>query len=184
MKYKKQTNGINTGVKEIVRDVEDVLDKVKYRSEFRQFNRKNNVKVAHLYALYLSGKSLRYIAEVMYQGRFTHQALADVFRVRGYKLRTKKLKPARIYKGVEYRPAHGGYRSRVGGKTVYLHKLIWEEHNGKIPPDHYIIFKDSNHENIVIENLICILSIDAKKQYNYSNQFGYKRFEGRGAFGI
>lgn len=161
------------------------INRFSYRKEFRNFNRRNNDLYAACYALYLTGKSIRYIAKVHYKGRFTHQVLYEAFVARGYKLRSKRLRPAKIYKGIEYRPdGYGHYRNRNNGVTVYLHKLIWEEVNGPIPPNHYIIIKDGNKENIVIENLKCISSMEAKKQYNHANQFGYKRFQGRGIFGI
>lgn len=156
-----------------------------YRSEFRQFKRKNNDMVLAAYELYLStGKSLQYIAEKFYRGKFTRQSLYDVFRVRGYKLRSKKLRPSRTYQGIVYRAANGGYRSRIGGITKFLHRVIWEEQNGLIPSDHYIIFRDGNQENIVIENMQLIRAVEAKKLYNNANQFGYKRMPGKGAFGL
>jgi hypothetical protein len=145
---------VETGTADVVRDVEDVLDNVAYREEFRQFNRKNNILVAHLYALYRQGHSLGYIAKVLYGGRFSRQSLYGTFMARGYKLRPKKLRPARVYKGMNFRPDHCGlYRFRAGGITTYLHRLIWEEAHGKVPPDHVVIFNDGNKENIVIENL-------------------------------
>lgn len=155
-----------------------------YRPEFRQFNRKNNDKVLAMYEIYLStGKSLEYIAKHFYRGQFTRQSLYDVFRVRGYKLRSKQLRPARIYKGIAYRLGKGGYRSRIKGELRYLHKVIWEEKNGPIPLDHYIVFRDGNKENITSENMICLSAQEAKKMYNYANQFGYKRFKDKGEFG-
>lgn len=39
---------------------------------------------------------------------------------------------------------------------VELHRLLWEEHNGPIPPGHVVMFKDGNKDNIVIENLLLI----------------------------
>ena len=155
-----------------------------YRSEFKQLRRRNNDVYAACYALYLTGKSLGYVAEIHYKGRFSRQSLFDVFNVRGYKLRSKKLRPAKTYKGIIYRQdKYENYRSRVGGKTIYLHRLIWEEQMGEIPKDFVVVFKDSDHDNIVIENLDCMHREEAKKLYNYSNQFGYKRFKEKGQFG-
>ena len=34
--------------------------------------------------------------------------------------------------------------------------MEWEKHNGKVPQGRMIIFKDGNHYNCNIENLICI----------------------------
>src|ERR687885_19480 len=101
MKYKRQSNAIDVGITPGEKLHAQPLPT--YRPEFRQFNRKNNDAVLAMYEVYLSGKSLQYIAEVMYRGKFTRQALYDVFRARGYKLRSKPLKPAREYKGKLYR---------------------------------------------------------------------------------
>ena len=160
------------------------LNHFSYKPEFRQFRRRNNDLYAACYALYRTGKSLEHIARAHYHGRFTRQSLYDVFRVRGYKLRDKQLRPARAYKGKVFRQdKYGGYRSRAGGEEVYLHRLLWEEHHGKIPPDFVVVFRDGDRENIVIENLDCLHREEAKKRYNHGNQFGYKRFVGKGIFG-
>ena len=34
--------------------------------------------------------------------------------------------------------------------------MEWEKHNGKVPVGHLITFKDGNHRNCNIENLMCI----------------------------
>lgn len=33
------------------------------------------------------------------------------------------------------------------------HILLWEKHNGKVPANHVVFFKDGNKENLKIENL-------------------------------
>jgi len=38
----------------------------------------------------------------------------------------------------------------------FLHKLVWQEANGPIPPEHNIIFLDGNRQNCSLENLYCI----------------------------
>jgi len=43
---------------------------------------------------------------------------------------------------------------------VYVHYLVWELHRGAIPYKHYLIFKDSNKENITIENLEAVSYAD------------------------
>lgn len=160
------------------------INNFSYKSEFKQFNRRNNDIYASCYALYLEGKSLEYIAKVHYRGRFTRQALFNVFKARGYRLRSKNFGKAKTYNGRMFRiDKHGLYRARNQGKAIYLHRLIWEEANGKIPPDYVVIFKDGDKENLAIENLSCLHREEAKRLYNYSNQYGYKRFNGKGAFG-
>ena len=43
---------------------------------------------------------------------------------------------------------------------IEVHRLLWEEHNGPIPENHIVIFRDSNRENIVIENLMLVSRAD------------------------
>jgi len=54
-----------------------------------------------------------------------------------------------------------GYRSMRDGYWVertekgfeFVHVLIWKQHYGDIPKGLFIVFKDRNQQNLVIENL-------------------------------
>ena len=47
------------------------------------------------------------------------------------------------------------------------HHIIWEKHNGKIPDNHIIIFKNQNTSDCSLENLECIpKSIHARMNKN------------------
>lgn len=50
-----------------------------------------------------------------------------------------------------------------------LHRAVWEEHNGPIPEGYVVCFRDGNHENCNIDNLILVsraeLGTMAKKGY-------------------
>lgn len=53
----------------------------------------------------------------------------------------------------------GGYWvEKVAEPNVwkFVHRMIWEEHNGPIPKDCIITFADSNMDNLDISNLRCI----------------------------
>ncbi len=158
----------------------------KYKPEFRQFNRKNNDAVAAMYEIYLNEKkSLQYIAQVLYHGKFTRQSLYDEFRVRGYKLRTKNVRDPLMCDGLSFRPdGHGFFRHRSKGQTIYLHRYIWEKYRGPIPAGWYVYMADGNSQNCEIGNLRCAPSTDVKKLYNHANAVGYKRFPDKGAFGL
>jgi len=49
---------------------------------------------------------------------------------------------------------------RMDGPSQYrwqsVHSLVWEEHNGPIPPGHVVIFIDGDRENIHIDNLALV----------------------------
>lgn len=51
----------------------------------------------------------------------------------------------------------------------YVHRAVWEEHNGPIPPGMCVVFKDGNKENCDIDNLMLVergvLSTMNKKGY-------------------
>lgn len=42
------------------------------------------------------------------------------------------------------------------GKFIHKHRLIWENHHGKIPAGYIVVFKDRNPMNCSIENLTLI----------------------------
>ncbi|WP_313026704.1 HNH endonuclease signature motif containing protein [Pseudomonas lopnurensis] len=59
-----------------------------------------------------------------------------------------------------YRTNQDGYLQRKVSDTGYpprdwvsVHVLLWEEHNGPVPPGHCLCFKDGNKQYIELENL-------------------------------
>lgn len=59
-----------------------------------------------------------------------------------------------------YRYSKEGYLQQKVSETKVLqkrwkavHVILWEQHNGPVPPGHAVAFKDRNKKNIVIENL-------------------------------
>lgn len=113
--------------------------------------RKNNFKVGEMYDCYKDGMSLSTIAKLYSVSR---QAVYDVFKSRGYKLRSKKLKGARVIDGVRYTFDAAGYlRGTKDGRRVYLHRLIWEHTHGPVPDGFQLHFKDNDKEHCAIENL-------------------------------
>lgn len=61
-------------------------------------------------------------------------------------------------------------QSRKDWKLV--HHIVWEEHHGKIPPKHRVIFLDGNTSNFDIKNLALISGAEAavmSKQNLFSN---------------
>lgn len=67
-----------------------------------------------------------------------------------------------FYRGEKFTPFGGRGRqylrrsdhSRDGGEAL-LHRIVWIEHNGPIPPDHQVMFRDRDRTNCAIENLYC-----------------------------
>lgn len=65
--------------------------------------------------------------------------------------------------------AHGTQRQR----WIPIHKLIWIEHHGPIPPKHVVRFKDGNPgatpADVVIENLECISMVENMRRNSIQN---------------
>jgi hypothetical protein len=58
------------------------------------------------------------------------------------------------YDGHERLSKDGYIEMRIRpGKYVLKHRYVWEQHNGPIPPNMIVVFKDGNSQNITIENL-------------------------------
>lgn len=137
----------------------------------RHPKRKNNFKVAEMYDCYRDGMSLATIAK-LYGCR--RQAVYDVFRSRGYKLRTKKLKGARIVDGVRYTFDGSGYlRGTLDGKRVYLHQLVWRQAHGPVPHGYQIRFKDSDRGNCSLDNLKIVSLTTIGKTFNPTGKNQY-----------
>ena len=64
--------------------------------------------------------------------------------------------------GTEVRDRDGYLKRKVSDRRdipsrrnwVYVHRLLWEQHNGPIPNGHIVTFRDGDRTNIVIENLV------------------------------
>lgn len=134
-------------------------------------NRKNNDIVAAMYAMYQTGKSLEKIARVY---RKTRQAVYDVFKSRGYKLRSKEMRGLTVVDGHNFTVTKGGYlRGTVGGKRMLLHYYVWQKEHGPIEGDFVIHHKDNNPGNNLLSNLELVARCDMQKCFNPTgrNQF-------------
>jgi hypothetical protein len=96
-------------------------NKIRYNKHPR---RRNNDVVAAMYAMYRKGPdgtptSLQKIGKVY--GK-TRQAVYDVFRSRGYKLRSKRLDGLQIFDDVQFTKTKGGYlRGTFNGRRLFMH---------------------------------------------------------------
>ena len=131
-----------------------------------------------MYAEYQSGLSLSQVAAR--HGR-TRQSIHDIFKRRGLKLRARNFQPVVEYQGRRYTCQKTGGRHRYlrdtkagrgkdAKRTVYLHHVIWMEHNGPIPPGHKVAFKDGNHLNCAIENLELLTNSQQVRKYASKGQ--------------
>lgn len=108
----------------------------------------------------------------------TRQAMWDILR-RRTKLRPlyKRLHEPTYHNGQKFTPGKGGYlrltsaRGRSRGDETLLHRLVWIEHNGAIPKDHEIHFRDGDRTNCAIKNLYCVHRHEASRGRKSGNDW-------------
>lgn len=79
----------------------------------------------------------------------------------------------KVIKGYLYRKVallRGG-QYKYNNRWKPVHRLLWEEHNGPIPPDHFVIFLDGDTTHIELNNLACI----PKAVHAWINRHGYSK---------
>lgn len=143
-------------------------NKIRYNKHKK---RKNNDIVAAMYAMYCLPKSLEEIGKVYRKSR---QAIYDVFRSRGYKLRSKEMKGLQVLDGINFSLTKGGHlRGTVNGVRILMHHYVWQKSNGPILPGHCVWHKDRNPSNNSLDNLEMIPKSLMGKHFNPSgkNQF-------------
>lgn len=129
--------------------------------------------IDQMYADYQTGLSLSQVADKY--GR-TRQSIFDIFKRRGLKLRARNFQPVIEYKGRKYTcqktcGRHRYLRDTISRtKMMYLHHVIWSEHNGPIPPGHKVAFKDGNHLNCALENLELLTNSEQVRKYACKGQ--------------
>lgn len=138
----------------------------------RHPRRKNNIKVAAMYDAYKGGMSLDAIGKLY---RVSRQSVYDMFRTRGYPLRSKQHRGLQVLDGIRFTITKGGHLRGTlpGGRRVLMHWYVWEKTHGPIPADHCIFHKDRNPQNNAIENLEMLPKNQMSYVFNPSgrNQF-------------
>jgi hypothetical protein len=143
-------------------------------------NRKNHEIVAAMYAMYRSvdpdtgeQRSLEHVGKVYKKSR---QAIYDLFKSRGYVLRSKPMRGLQVYDGIKFTLHKGGYlRGTVRGTRVLMHHYIWEKYKGELPADHCIYHKDRNKENNDISNLALVHKSQMSAVFNPNNHNQYTK---------
>ena len=77
---------------------------------------------------------------------------------RGLSFKRPITRPRRIHNGVTYifDGIRYWYRAGRGGKGVLLHRVIWQERHGPIPPTHYLMFRTKDVNDFSDANLTLV----------------------------
>ena len=132
-----------------------------------------NEKYEQAYKLYEQGYSLADVGKVI---GVTRQCVYDCFKLRGYKMRKKKLLPFIIYNRRKFTiNGNGYYRSTNRKDEQLLHRYIWETEKGKILDGYDIHHTDEDKTNNIITNLECLPKAEHTRKYSpHCNQFSCK----------
>jgi len=110
-------------------------------------------EIEAMYAAYTSGLSLGAVAK---QFGIARQNVYEHFAKRGLQCRPRQFLPFVLYRGRKFTKNHGGYyyaTKRRGVAERMLHRVIWVDHYGTIPPGYDIHHRNEIKDDNRIENL-------------------------------
>jgi hypothetical protein len=114
---------------------------------------RNDVQALAMRVLYDSGASLEQVGQAFGVAR---QSVYEMFRRRGWPLRSKVFQPKLMYRGESYALDKNGYLRATRGARRWMHQVVWEDHNGPIPAGHDIHHRDYDKTNNDPLNLQCL----------------------------
>jgi hypothetical protein len=88
----------------------------------------------------------------------------------GVETQFKKGQTPHNTKPIGFRSLRDGYLvERIEVGFEFVHKLLWKQHHGEIPPGMFVVFKDRNKQNICIENLEVIDRVEHIRRNHIQN---------------
>jgi len=115
-----------------------------------------------MYKLYQQGYSLARVGKSFGVSR---QSVYERFARRKLKLRTIKPLPFIIFQGKKYTRRPIGYYGCTNNNRTYLHRVVWESVNGKIPKNYDVHHIDNDRTNNHIDNLELISKSEHASKY-------------------
>lgn len=135
-----------------------------------------NEKAQEMFELYQRGHSLAQVGKAYER---TRQAVHELFKYRGWKLRSRAAPlPFMMFNGEKYTLRNNGYYGKTRSKRTLMHRDVWEKTYGKIPEGWDIHHKDENKMNNDIRNLECLPKAEHTRKYSpHNNQYTKGRKE-------
>jgi hypothetical protein len=118
-------------------------------------NRGNNLKIAAMFEMYMTGKSIEEVAAVYGE---LPCVVYEKMRRRGYEFRHKPRHPTVVVDGIKfsYSPQKNVWRStNRDGQILRLHRYLWEKSNGPIPDGYGAHFTGAPGELPTLDMIVC-----------------------------
>lgn len=131
-----------------------------------------NKENKEMYKFYQQGYSLEDIGK-MYN--ISRQSVFAGFKLRKYKLRTKKILPFQFFDNKKFCLINQGYYRLSCNDRILMHRYVWEYYNGKIPPKHDIHHINNDISDNRINNLELYTKSEHAKKFNKGNNQYVKR---------
>lgn len=126
--------------------------------------KRDDTKADGMIALYEVGFSLSQIAVAFDVSR---QAVFKMLKRRKVKFRSIEPLPFIMWRGQKYTLRTTGYYARTDCERQFLHRDVWEAHNGPIPPGYEIHHRDENKQHNAIENLQMLTASEHGKLHGF-----------------
>lgn len=130
---------------------------------------RNDQKAEAMAAIYALGLSLAQTAAVF---GVTRQSVYKMLSRRGASLRKSAPREFVIWRGEKYTLRSNGYFAKTTGDRAYLHREVWADENGPIPPGYDVHHVDENKTNSDPSNLAIHTASDHGRRHGFGgNQY-------------
>lgn len=133
-------------------------------------------KVKYWHGLYLCGMSFRKLS-ANYVPELHPSQLHLLFQERKLPIRKRKKTPKFKYNGDNYTLNKDDYWRKTSGDRELLHRQVWKDKRGPIPPNHDVRILCDNRKTTNARNLEVIDHEEHKKLFISNNQFTKGRTE-------